>query len=361
MKILLSTYSLAFQNPGGGEQVLLSLSRELAALGHQVDLFNPWRNDPANYDVIHYFSCTESSFWNHAKKRAPEVPLLVTPTLFQRRNWGAVLASAKRAALRLVGDRLGEELNRWQRYDLPDLWLPSTSAEAEALSKYWQIPREKIRVLPNGVESRFADAKPEAFARDTKIRGPFVLHVGRFHPVKNHETLIKAVRIARAHCVFIGDPDLGHEPYYSRCVAAAREAERTDPRKLTKFTFIPALQHEDPILASAYSAASVLALPSHFETFGLTAIEAALAGTRLVLTRNILSAEIFSPFAALVDPGDPKEIAEALRRSLSQEQESEPRSARIARLSRYFWPNIAMSLVDLYQAALRARGSRSRP
>src|SRR4051812_31894955 len=123
MRLLFATYSLAFQNPGGGERVLLSLRRELEALGHEVDLFDPWRHDVESYDLIHYFSCLETSFWSHAKARAPKVPLVVTPTLFLPDDWKSRVATRFRlAALDVLGSLGLSRDDRWSRLSLPDLW-----------------------------------------------------------------------------------------------------------------------------------------------------------------------------------------------------------------------------------------------
>src|SRR4051812_36857432 len=146
MRLLFATYSLAFQNPGGGERVLLALRRELEAQGHEVDLFDPWRHDvAAGYDLIHFFSCVETSFWHHARERAPRVPLAVTPTLFAPDGRKARLRSRARI---LASKAAGFE--RWSHLQLPDAWLPTTLAEAEGLREAWSVPRSRIRVFPNG-------------------------------------------------------------------------------------------------------------------------------------------------------------------------------------------------------------------
>ena len=49
-------------------------------------------------------------------------------------------------------------------------------------------------------------------------------------------------------------------------------------RAATASSWLGRLDHHDPLLASAYAAARVFALPSWFETPGLAALEAALAG-----------------------------------------------------------------------------------
>ena len=55
MKILFNTYYHAFQNPGGGEIVLLKTMEALQRKGIQVELFNKWKTNLREYDLIHNF------------------------------------------------------------------------------------------------------------------------------------------------------------------------------------------------------------------------------------------------------------------------------------------------------------------
>lgn len=352
MRILFATYSLAFQNPGGGERVLLALRRELEARGHEVDLFDPWRQDLSRYDVIHYFSCLETSFWWHARRQAPRTPLVVTPTLNwpdeRLRRWSI---RAKTGALSLLERLTPGSRARWGHLRLPELWLPTTPWEARGLSQCWGIPPRRIRVLPNGVEDRFFTANAAPFHDRFRIPGPFVLHVGRFHPVKNQIRLIEAVRLIRGQCVFIGDAGPEHEQYYRDCLRLAEEARATDPSGATRFHFIPALSQDDPALPSAYAAASVFALPSEFETFGIAALEAAVAGTPLLLTRRMRSRDVFEGFAEFVDPTDTVALASELRKALDRGAPamSEEKARRAVLLDRYRWERIAGELVGIYQ------------
>ena len=93
-------------------------------------------------------------------------------------------------------------------------------------------------------------------------------------PRKNLLGLIEGLRTTGLPLVVIGEPPPGHEGYDRQC----RHAGRGFVRWLGK------LEHEDDFLGSAYAAARVLALPSWFETPGLVALEAALAGCAVVLT-----------------------------------------------------------------------------
>ena len=72
------------------------------------------------------------------------------------------------------------------------------------------------------------------------------------------------------------------------------------------------LEHDDPLLASAYAAARVFALPSWFETPGLAALEAALAGCAVVITPFGSTREYFGELVEYARPGRPGEIDQAL-------------------------------------------------
>ncbi|MBI3534747.1 MAG: hypothetical protein HY072_04595 [Deltaproteobacteria bacterium] len=81
MRILFSTYAMAFQNPGGGERVILDLKKALNNRKHDVQIYNPWRHNISDFDVIHYFSTLELSMWTNMKDLAPGVPFCVTPVM----------------------------------------------------------------------------------------------------------------------------------------------------------------------------------------------------------------------------------------------------------------------------------------
>jgi glycosyltransferase involved in cell wall biosynthesis len=109
--------------------------------------------------------------------------------------------------------------------------------------------------------------------------------------------------------------------------------------------WVPALDHHDPLLASAYAAARVFALPSWFETPGLSALEAALAGTPIVITPFGSTREYFGDRALYAHPGKLGEIAEAVERQWSQGRD--PRLASFV-ASHYLWPRVAQETAEVY-------------
>ena len=81
---------------------------------------------------------------------------------------------------------------------------------------------------------------------------------------------------AGARLVLIGSPVSGYEEYFNEC------------KKLGGgfTTFIPTMRHEDPLLRSAYAACDLFVLQGWFETPGLVAMEAALAGAQDVTVKT---------------------------------------------------------------------------
>jgi glycosyltransferase involved in cell wall biosynthesis len=351
MRILFATYSLAFQNPGGGERVLLALRQQLESQGHQIDIFDPWKHRLDHYDLIHYFSCVEKAFWSHSKSIAPHIPMVVTPTAYFPPGLKTRISSLKVRFLNHFENPHQESSNPWRHLKKPDLWLPTTLAESQALTNYWGISQKKIQVLPNGVDSAFFNAEPDLFRRETGVQGPFVLHVGRFHPVKNQLSLIEAVRLAQLECVFIGSPDTDRLSYYDECVQAAEAAMKSDPSGRTRFHFIPAVHHTDPLLPSAYSASSVFALPSEFETFGIAALEAGAAGTQLLLTQNIKNKEGLEEYASFLDPKNVTAWSEQLHRMI-QGPSADTHLSRQKLQGQYDWKAVAENLIDIYQTVM---------
>ncbi len=341
MKILFSTYPLAFQNPGGGEQVFKATRSHLQTMGIQVDTYDVWKHTPENlhdYQIIHYFSCIQPSFWKFVKTHCPKTPLVVTPIFFREKKFLKSFSEWQRK-LTLQMTKQNDP------FTFPDYWLPATQTELQSLRNSYQIKSEKMSVLPHGVEDLFKKATPNIFQNEFKINESFILHVGRFHPVKNQLTLIQAMSKFKSYGIFIGSPDIGQEEYYFKCKKLAAEVETKTFGK-TRFLFIPRLNHENPLLASAYAAADIFILPSHFETFGLCAFEAQLAGAKLVLSNKMLTASIFKDCAFFVDPNRSEQIAFTLQEALKAPKN--PKNSFF--LKKYAWNSLCRDLLEIYQS-----------
>jgi glycosyltransferase involved in cell wall biosynthesis len=119
---------------------------------------------------------------------------------------------------------------------------------------------------------------------------------------------------------------------------------------------------DDADLASLYRRASVVALPSTHEGFGLTALEAMASAAPLVATVAGNLPDLTAGVATLVPPGDPAAFAAAVEAALRDPvQNARMRHAGIARAAEYSWARTAELTADVYrEVALQAGSSACR-
>ena len=77
--------------------------------------------------------------------------------------------------------------------------------------------------------------------------------------------------------VFIGGEAFSEPEYFELCKKTATK----------NIHFLGWIDHNDPLLASAYMNAKVVILPSYSETFGLALIEGGVAGANLVASKKL--------------------------------------------------------------------------
>ncbi|HEV7680124.1 MAG TPA: glycosyltransferase family 1 protein [Candidatus Dormibacteraeota bacterium] len=182
---------------------------------------------------------------------------------------------------------------------------------ADDLARYYRVPPRRIRLVPHGVDLPPAsdpvlDAEHRA---RLGVADGYVLIVGRPRPHKGYAMLVRALaRLApdeRPHLVRVGRPDPrlpdGHE----------EEAHRLGVQ-LTGLVGI-----SDGELLALYRGASLVAVPSRVEGFGLPLLEALAAGAP-VLAAAIQPLEASGGDAArYVEPPDNEEAwAECLQSAL---------------------------------------------
>jgi glycosyltransferase involved in cell wall biosynthesis len=343
-RVLLAGKLLALSAPGGGETQLAAMARWLPRVGVEARLWRPWEDRLAEADCLHLFGTLAEHLPLVAEARRLGVRVAISPIAWYdlASLWHEPRPLPRRLAgcARLFARTACPLLRSWRRtlYHSADLLLPNSQAEAVQLIRQFGVPPERIHVVPNGAEERFAEASPQPFAQRAGGRG-FVLCPGRIEPRKNQLGLLRALRGSGVPIVVLGDAVPGHERYLDRCRRVADDAVR----------FLPRVAHDDPLLASAYAACGCLAVCSWFETPGLVALEAALQGVPLVLPAPGASREYFGGFAQYVHPRDERGI----RRAVLAARER-PRSPALARLARrlYTWRAAAEATREAYESLL---------
>jgi hypothetical protein len=338
--VLFHAPSFAFQSPGGGENQLVQTGRHLEDLGIRVRLFMPWVDRLEEARLLHLFGMSREGLELARVARARGVPVVLSPICWYEPTAIAALAGGPVQGLAdLAKWALKAAVPRWPSWrrtllKVADVILPNSQAEARQLARLFAIDTGRIRVVHNGVESTFTYASPDRFRAEYGA-GDFVLYVGRIEPRKNVLGLVEAAREASLPLVVIGSAPAGHERYAEACRRAAAANVR----------WFDAVGHDDPLLASAYAAARVFALPSWFETPGLAALEAALAGCAVVVTPLGSTREYFGDRVEYARPDRPAQLIHAIVRAW----ESGPHPRLAAHVgSRFLWSDVAQRTAEVY-------------
>ena len=216
------------------------------------------------------------------------------------------------------------------------------------------IASHRLTVVPEAPDPIFSPRDADAIARARAEIGldpdrPFVLYAGGISPHKNLETLIEALALLpEPRPVLVAVGDLEREVYVSAAAAVRHQIARLG---LTDDTLLPGFV-PDETLAALYSGASVVAIPSLAEGFGLPAVEAAACGAPLVLSDIEAHRETLGGAAVFFPPRSPERLAESLRRLLEHEGERQEAARRcLDAVQRFSWDATADVLRRLLRDA----------
>jgi glycosyltransferase involved in cell wall biosynthesis len=224
----------------------------------------------------------------------------------------------------------------------------SESSKADILRDFKVAP-EHIRVVPLGVDTRLFHPRPAP-----RVPGRLVAVASADSPVKGVATLLRAY----AKLLTERDAEL---ILVSKLTADGPTARLlADLALQDKVKFVSGVSDEE--LAMLLASAEVAVVPSLYEGFSLPAVEHMASGTPLVASRTGALPEVTGDAALLVTPGDPDELAAALRGLLDSPAERDRLSAAaLARVAeRFAWSAVARATVAEYRQAIAARaGTRA--
>jgi glycosyltransferase involved in cell wall biosynthesis len=375
MKILIQTRS-TFQDLSGGDRVQLEqTAAALQSLGHDITIeHGRYRSDLGQFQVLHLFNMQIEPhcflLYLIQAERAG-IPVALSTIYWNPDQWKQHLPRYDREHHQSFGDKLRNILTYKFRgisplvvfkylLSSPDLrhwlWLaltrpasgqathfvktvlikrcqiilPNGQSEAEQIRRDFAQP-QRVAVIPNGISQDFSSSDPRDFISRFG-HNDFVLSVGRIETRKNTLALVKACRQLRQFLVLIGNDKI--EPDYTA------EVKATGADGLLIIAEMPQQQ-----LGSAYRAAKIHALVSWFETPGLSSLEAAAAGCKIVTTKIGTTKEYFADLAFYCDPADPTTINSALEAALKAASSDQLRE-RIT--SKYTWKAAANATARAY-------------
>lgn len=365
----------AFSAIGGDTIQMMKTAEYLRKIGVNVDVSLDLRPDLRDYDLVHLINITRIEFTYSQLENAKKFkkPVFLSPIYWNTRRVLSSYAIGTLCNLNLFSfakDMGSSYLRSFLRNEKisfsevkeiskskklasivlreADHLLPNSLQELEMLKhdfpQVFKDGEKKFSVVPNGVDRKiFCNSSPKEFVEKTGLLD-FVLCVGRFGFRKNQLSLIRALKGSNISLVFVGDApeyskfywlkDAADRAYFHKC---KREADQS-------CVFLPIIPHSR--LASAYAACKVLALPSYYETPGLVALEAALAGANLCITQEGSTSEYFLDYAYYCDPYSLTSIRNAVIRAYQA-----PRNKLLKQhvLKNFTWEHVAHATLKAYQ------------
>ena len=244
--------------------------------------------------------------------------------------------------------------------------IVATSPQERVHMRQLVSTKGNIDIIPCGTDIHRFGSVNRLQARqelDINPESAVVLYVGRFDPRKGIETLVRAVGQSKLR----GKKDIkliiggGSRPGQSDGLERDRIESIVSELGMTDMTIFPG-RLGDETLHNYYAAADVCVVPSHYEPFGLVAIEAMASATPVVASDvgGLQFTVVPEETGLLAPPKDDTAFSQAIDRilSLSPENKEKMGVAARKRVEKMFsWEGVASQLGDLYTDILQAKAS----
>ncbi len=405
--------TLGGKNTGGMNVYVRELSRELGRRGFHVDVFtrsaNPqiprlrWFGERAR--VVHVPAGPEeyldkSLLWQYmdpfvegvlrfARENDLRYDLLhshywlsaVAARGLRQAGWQAPIVHmfhTLEAMKGLVGQGRGyqEDRRRLEEerrvFALADAVVAATPLDREQMVTHYDAPPERIVVIPPGVNLDLFRPLPKVEARahvgtpcDPCEESHLLLYVGRMDPLKGVEDLLQALPYVsrelapdwpcRACLALIGgDAESSAESLRQEM---ARLFQLRDDLGIGDLAVFLGRRDQDE-LPYYYSAADICIVPSHYESFGMVALESLACGTPVIASRvgglRYIVEDGVNGF--LVPRGDPVALAHRISQLLEDCRLRRQMGLRGVEMAQeYAWPRIAERILGLYAAVRQER------
>jgi glycosyltransferase involved in cell wall biosynthesis len=389
MKILqISNFFKPFWETGGVTKVNYEISKNLVHRGHDVTVyttdgyipnFEIRKNRPVDVDGIkvYYFKNLFRTFIKRVNLTAPyylpfvlrkEIRNFDVIHIHEHRSLLAVCVHyyAKKYEIPYVLQSHGSVLPHFQKQGLKKLFdlffghkilqdasklIALTDTEAK---QYMQmgIDESKICIIPNGIDLKEYENLPEKgeFRKKYSIRDneKIILFLGRINKIKGIDLLIDAfsqlkLELNNVKLVIVGPKN----DYFSILNENAKNLNLND-----SVLFTGPLYGKDK--QAAYVDADVYVLPSRYETFPNTVLEACLCETPVIITDRCGISELIDNKLGYVVEFNEKKLKDSILKILKNEKLklSFGQNGKNKVQEKYRWDEVMKSFESLYNSCL---------
>jgi D-inositol-3-phosphate glycosyltransferase len=246
--------------------------------------------------------------------------------------------------------------------------IVSTIAELTQLRFLYRANDRKLVVIPPGVDVSHFYPIPSDEAKmyvGLKPEDRMVLFVGRIEPLKGVDTLIQAMS-----CLQLNEQRPVHLAIIGGDPAASPEEMSAEMARLQKLcddlavgqTVVFLGKRDQDKLPYYYSAAALVVMPSHYESFGMVALEAMACGTPVIASEVGGLAYLVKDGETgfTIPDGEPEELCEKISWLLNDPHLQQTMSQRAVEYAQdYAWEKIAAQIVEVYKSLLSEKQSIS--
>ncbi len=356
MKVAFISRSTLYTVRGGDTIQINQTAHYLRKLGVDVDIYIASSQIPYHhYDLLHFFNVIRpADHLIHIRKS--KCPYVVSPVYLDYSDFDKFGRKGfSKHIIRLAGKNNAEYLKNLMRYlkkqdrllsleyllghaiamkkvlNGAQIILPNSASENHRLCTDLKVVKD-FHVVPNGIDPVLFSNIPDVPREMDKV-----LCVAQIYGMKNQHRLIEACKKLKLPLSIIGKAPPNHHTYYKYC-------KRLADNKVHFINFIP--QKE---LITHYAGSRIHALPSWFETTGLSSLEAGAMGCQLVVGEGGDTRDYFEGYANFCKAESLESIADALNKCLANDPDL---SVRDHILNNFTWEIAARETLKAYHKAL---------
>ncbi|HZF02479.1 MAG TPA: glycosyltransferase family 4 protein [Methylomirabilota bacterium] len=328
MKVLFDHHLPFALTHGGLEQQLVETKAALEKIGFEADYVRWW--DAAQCgDIIHFIGRPTADYISFAHGRGCKVIIAELLTATGSRS-SAQLSIQKKiisVSKKILPSTFTSKL-AWDSYRLADACIALTSWEAHLMNYLFDAPKERVHVVPNGVEEIFLNSQKAA-------RGKWLVCTATITERKRVLELAQAAVRAQTPLWVIGKAYVDSDSHAQKFFTLAKQEPQI-------------IRYEGAVfdrarLARIYREARGFVLLSAMESLSLSALEAAAGECPLLLSDLPWARGTFGAHANYCPVALPERTAEFLKKFYDAAPDllAPPKPAT--------WENVAYQLKTIYE------------
>ncbi len=258
--------------------------------------------------------------------------------------------------------RIDAEFELTQKIDA--IIAPSEN-EKEYLKYLYNTPEHKIHIIPPGVNTALFKPIDKQIAKkkiDAPPDGKILLFVGRIEPLKGLDMLMYALKVLKTKnpkldvYLWIVGGDISQKPQlWSRQLILLKNLMHLlHISMMVKFIG----QQSQTILPYYYSAAEMVIMPSHYESFGIVTLEAMACGVPVITTNvagvsNLIDVKHTSLITTV---NNPLLLASQIKYLLTNDKKHIQMSEDLYKKAQEFkWEIIGEKIIKIYENAIQSK------